>query len=76
MAKRLANWSSEEEVVLVEEIGKREGILFGKMKGDGCIKIGEIRNRGWQEVADVLNAQILWAFLTSKYINITYMICT
>ncbi|XP_078310027.1 uncharacterized protein LOC144618183 isoform X2 [Crassostrea virginica] len=57
MAKRSANWSSEEEVVLVEEIGKREGILFGKMKGDGCIKIGEIRNRGWQEVADVLNAR-------------------
>ena len=56
MAKRSANWSSEEKVVLVEEIGKREGILFGKMKGDGCIKIGEIRNRGWQEVADVLNA--------------------
>ena len=52
MAKRSANWSSEEEVVLVEDIGK----LFGKMKGDGCIKIGEIRNRGWQEVADVLNA--------------------
>ena len=48
MAKRSANWSSEEEVVLVEEIGKREEILFGKMKGDGFIKIGEIGNRGWQ----------------------------
>ena len=46
MAKRSANWSSEEEVVLVEEIGKREGILFGKMKGDGCIKIGELLGTG------------------------------
>ena len=56
MAKRSANWSSEEEVVLVEVVGKREGILFGKIKGEVCIKIGEIRNRRWQEVADVLNA--------------------
>ena len=56
MAKRSANGSSEEEVVLVEEVGKREGILFWKMKGEGCFKIGEIRNRGWQEIADVLNA--------------------
>ena len=53
MAKRLANWSSEEVLVLVEEIGKREGILFGKMKGDGCVKIREIRNRRWQEIANV-----------------------
>ena len=46
MAKRHANWSRDEETVLVKEVGKRHGLLFGKMEGDGCVKIGEIRKRG------------------------------
>jgi hypothetical protein len=54
--KRGANWTSDEEIVLIEEVGKREEALFGKMKGDGTIKIGKLRNRGWREVVDVLNA--------------------
>lgn len=54
--KRCANWTGDEEMVLIEEVGKRGDLLFGKMKGDGAIKIGELRNRGWREVAEVLNA--------------------
>ena len=45
MAKRLANWSSEEVLVLVEEIGKREGILFGKMKVWVCQNGGNSEQR-------------------------------
>ena len=45
MAKRLANWSSEKEVVFVEEIGKREGILFGKMKVWVCQNWGNSEQR-------------------------------
>ena len=72
MAKRLANWSSEEEVVLVEEIGKREGKLFGKMKGDGWVKIGEIRIRGWQEIADVtvVSYPLIYSYSNKFYIEI------
>jgi hypothetical protein len=57
MAKqRSANWTGDEETVLVEEVGKREEILFGKIKGDGAVKIGHIRAKGWEDVAEVLNA--------------------
>ena len=45
MAKRSENWSSE-EVVLVEEIEKREGVLFGKLKGDGVSKFGKLGTGG------------------------------
>lgn len=43
MAYRHAYLSRDEEIVLVKEIGKRQGLLFGKMEGDGCVKIGKIR---------------------------------
>lgn len=73
MVKRSANWNSAEEVVLVEEIGKREGILlvFGKMKGDGCVKIGKIRNRRWQEIANVtvVSYSLKYSFLYKFYIE-------
>jgi hypothetical protein len=41
---------------LVDEVGKREESLFGKIKGDGAVKIGHIRAKGWEDVAEVLNA--------------------
>ncbi|XP_056012000.1 uncharacterized protein LOC130052063 isoform X2 [Ostrea edulis] len=55
--KKCADWTREEEEVLIREVWKRKEILFGKMKGDGTVKIGEVRNRGRREVADVLNAR-------------------
>ncbi|XP_061188667.1 protein IMPACT homolog [Saccostrea echinata] len=57
MAKRSANWTADEEIVLVEEVGRRKELLFGKMKGDGSVKIWEILAKGWKEITDVLNAR-------------------
>ena len=54
MAYRHAYLSRDEEIVLVKEIGKRQGLLFGKMEGDGCVKIGKIR-KGITRGTDVLN---------------------
>uniref|UniRef100_A0A8W8MT57 Myb/SANT-like DNA-binding domain-containing protein n=1 Tax=Magallana gigas TaxID=29159 RepID=A0A8W8MT57_MAGGI len=33
--KRKMNWDPKEEVVLVEEVSKREHLLFGKLDGPG-----------------------------------------
>ena len=33
--KRGSNWTTEEEILLIEEVLKYEGTLFGKMKGSG-----------------------------------------
>lgn len=33
--KRKMNWDPKEEVVLVEEVSKREHLLFGKLNGPG-----------------------------------------
>ncbi|XP_071087476.1 myb/SANT-like DNA-binding domain-containing protein 4 [Haliotis cracherodii] len=53
--KRKVNWSREEEVLLVEEVSKREGILFGKL--DGCQRTGQRKTRLWEEISRILNSR-------------------
>ncbi|XP_062597697.1 uncharacterized protein LOC134259115 isoform X2 [Saccostrea cucullata] len=56
--KRGANWSSEEEIVLIEEVLKFEGQLFGKMKVAGIKgKHNKIKEETWQSITDTLNLQ-------------------
>lgn len=40
--KQGANWTSEEEIILIEEVMKFEDRLFGKMKGMG------IKGKHWK----------------------------
>lgn len=55
--KRGANWSSEEQIVLREEVLKYENKLFGKMKGTGAKgKHGKIKEETWQSITDRLNS--------------------
>lgn len=55
--KRGANWSSEEQIVLIEEVLKYEDKLFGKMKGAGAKgKHGKIKEETWQSISDRLNS--------------------
>ncbi|XP_061196402.1 uncharacterized protein LOC133204673 [Saccostrea echinata] len=56
--KRGANWSSEEEIVLIEEVLKFEEQLFGKLKGAGVKgKHTKIKEETWQSITDTLNLQ-------------------
>ncbi|XP_052712635.1 uncharacterized protein LOC128186784 [Crassostrea angulata] len=56
--KRGANWTSEEEIILIEEVMKFEDRLFGKMKGAGIKgKHGKIKEETWNSIADTLNLQ-------------------
>ncbi|KAH3702476.1 hypothetical protein DPMN_077499 [Dreissena polymorpha] len=48
-------WAEQEETVLASEIIKHHDVLFGPMIGCGAIKIGEVRRRGREAVANVLN---------------------
>ncbi|XP_052219410.1 uncharacterized protein LOC127836835 [Dreissena polymorpha] len=50
-------WSEQEETVIAQEIIKNYDVLFGPMTGCGALKIGEVRRRGWEAVANVLNCQ-------------------
>ena len=55
--KRGANWSSEEEIVLIEEVLKFEEKLFGKMKGAGAKgKHAKVKEEAWQSITDTLNS--------------------
>ena len=55
--KRGANWSTEEEIILIEEVLKFEDRLFGKMKGAGVKgKHGKIKEETWQSITDTLNS--------------------
>ncbi|XP_062612092.1 uncharacterized protein LOC134273891 [Saccostrea cucullata] len=50
-------WSPDEETRLISAVLDREDALFGDFKGTGA-KSGQAKRRqGWEEVADVLNAQ-------------------
>lgn len=54
--KRGANWTSEEDIILIEEVMKFEDRLFGKMKGAGIKgKHGKIKEETWKSIADTLN---------------------
>ena len=54
---RAQNWGVDEEILLIEEVKERSGIIFGPLKGSGKAgKIKEIRDREWQKVADKLNS--------------------
>ncbi|XP_052697361.1 uncharacterized protein LOC128175629 [Crassostrea angulata] len=56
--KRGANCSSEEQIVLIEEVLKYENKLFGKIKGAGAKgKHGKIKEETWQSITDRLNSQ-------------------
>lgn len=54
--KREANWTSEEEIILIEEVMKFEDRFFGKMKGAGIKgKHGKITEETSKSIADTLN---------------------
>ncbi|XP_062596619.1 uncharacterized protein LOC134258074 [Saccostrea cucullata] len=56
--KRGANWTSEEEITLIEEVLKFEQQLFGKMKGAGVKgKHGKVKEETWKSITDTLNLQ-------------------
>ncbi|KAH3784090.1 hypothetical protein DPMN_162041, partial [Dreissena polymorpha] len=48
-------WAEQEETVIANEIIKNYDVLFGPMTGCGALKIGEVRRRGWEAVANVLD---------------------
>jgi hypothetical protein len=51
---RKANWDARDEILLVEEVQKRESLLFGKLTGPGRSIIEKAK--AWQEVTNLLNA--------------------
>ncbi|XP_062607151.1 uncharacterized protein LOC134268932 [Saccostrea cucullata] len=51
---RKSNWAPRDEVVLVEEVQKREQLLFGKLGGPGRTVVD--KTKAWQEVTDLVNA--------------------
>ncbi|XP_062571232.1 uncharacterized protein LOC134233234 [Saccostrea cucullata] len=56
--KRVAHWTSEEEITLIEEVLKFEQQLFGKMKGAGVKgKHGKVKEETWRSITDTLNLQ-------------------
>ena len=52
--KRKSNWTKEEEVILVEEVTKREGLLFGKL--DGCQRTNKKKIQAWEQVKAVVDS--------------------
>lgn len=55
--KKRANGCGEgEECFLVEEVLRREKVLFGKAKGCGTKGENRLRAEGWQNIADCLNS--------------------
>lgn len=57
MKKRGINWTSEEEILLIEEVLKFEDTLFGKMRGSGVKgKHGQMKESTWTSIAETLNS--------------------
>ena len=55
--KRASNWTTEEEILLIEEVLKYEGTLFGKMKGSGGKgKHCQTKESIWKAIAETLNS--------------------
>uniref|UniRef100_A0A8W8P3G5 Myb/SANT-like DNA-binding domain-containing protein n=1 Tax=Magallana gigas TaxID=29159 RepID=A0A8W8P3G5_MAGGI len=52
--QRKMNSDPKEEVVLVEEVSKREQLLFGKLDGPGRTTVDKAN--AWKEVMDLLIA--------------------
>ncbi|XP_056006932.1 nuclear apoptosis-inducing factor 1-like [Ostrea edulis] len=52
--QRKSNWSSREEIILVEEVQKRESLLFGKLSGPGRTALDKAK--AWQDIVSHLNA--------------------
>ncbi|XP_069109853.1 myb/SANT-like DNA-binding domain-containing protein 4 [Argopecten irradians] len=52
--KRGSNWTEREKVVLVEEVVKREAVLFGKFHGTSVTS--ETKQTAWEAVAAGVNA--------------------
>lgn len=54
---RAQNWTSEEEIALIENVKERSLTLFGPIKGSGMKgKIKDIREKEWSFIADILNS--------------------
>jgi hypothetical protein len=53
ISKRKPAWSDVEQGVLIEEVGKRNSVLFGKFKGPGRGK--KEREAAWDCVATAVN---------------------
>ncbi|XP_061192806.1 uncharacterized protein LOC133201019 [Saccostrea echinata] len=51
---RKSNWDPREEITLVEEVQKREKVLFGKLDGSGRTSVD--KTKAWKEVTDLINA--------------------
>ena len=58
--RRSKPWGQIEEKTLIKEVLERENVLFGTIKGCGTKTIHQVRMEGWQEVADILRAYVLW----------------
>ena len=53
---RKPNWTEKERMLLVEEVEKREGRLFGKFKGSGGMKGTKVKEVAWAEIAAIINS--------------------
>ncbi|XP_061171644.1 uncharacterized protein LOC133181115 [Saccostrea echinata] len=51
---RKSNWDPRDEITLVEEVQKREKVLFGKLDGSGRTSVD--KTKAWKEVTDLVNA--------------------
>ncbi|XP_062602284.1 myb/SANT-like DNA-binding domain-containing protein 4 [Saccostrea cucullata] len=51
---RKSNWDPRDEITLIEEVQKREKILFGKLDGPGRTTVD--KSKAWKEVTDLVNA--------------------
>ncbi|XP_071157225.1 myb/SANT-like DNA-binding domain-containing protein 4 isoform X1 [Mytilus edulis] len=70
--KRGANWTTDEELALIDHANQREDALFGKMKGCGDVKIATIRQNGWKEICDILNARFTVRKRTAEEVKKKY----
>ncbi|XP_056023136.1 uncharacterized protein LOC125650026 [Ostrea edulis] len=71
--QRKSNWSSRDEIILVEEVQKRESLLFGKLSGPG--RTASDKAKAWQDIVNHLNAGNTFAQrsvfeIKNKYQNI------
>ena len=48
-----SSWSVGEETAFIESVVDREARLFGKMVGDGSVKLKHVKQQAWEEVAAV-----------------------
>ncbi|XP_052103682.1 uncharacterized protein LOC127737190 [Mytilus californianus] len=70
--KRGANWTTDEELALIDQANLREDSLFGKTKGCGDVKIATIRQNAWKEKCDILNARFTVCKRTSDEVKKKY----